>query len=252
MPAFLGVDWTANGKIIYTAMISNSSTIWMMDGDGSNARELTPPGSADSVPSVTGDGGFIVFESNRSGSNQIWRMNIDGTSPKQLTNCGLNYQPHASPDGKRVAYVSDCNSDGLLWRVPIEGGEPKRLTDRPVSWPWVSPDSKWIACEYWVTGEKSQLAILPIDGGPPAKFFDLPPLANFRYGIRWTPDGAAVSYRDWGRGLWRQPIDGGPLQQIAGPPDEKIFSYGWSRDGKLLAFTRGVEMRDVVLVTNQP
>ena len=246
----LGVDWAPNGKIIYTAMVANSSTIWSMDADGSNAKELTPPGASDSVPSVAIDGHFIVFESHRGGTTQIWRMNVDGTSPTQLTNCGINSQPDVSPDGKWVVYVSTCGSDGGLWRISIDGGEPKRLADKPGFWPWVSPDSKWVACEYWVSGEKSQLAIVSIEGGPPTKLFDLPPLANFRYGIRWTPDGRAVTYRDWGKGLWRQPIDGGPLQQIPGLPDEKIFSYGWSRDAKLFAFTRGVELRDALLISS--
>jgi Tol biopolymer transport system component len=149
----LGVDWTPNGKIIYTAMVANSSTIWSMDADGSNAKELTPPGASDSVPSVAIDGHFIVFESHRGGTTQIWRMNVDGTSPTQLTNCGINSQPDVSPDGKWVVYVSTCGSDGGLWRISIDGGEPKRLADKPGFWPWVSPDSKWVACEYWVSGE---------------------------------------------------------------------------------------------------
>jgi len=33
-------------------------------------------------------------------------------------------------------------------------------------------------------------------------------------------------------------------------PDEKIYSNGWSRDGKMFAFTRGTEIRDVVLISN--
>jgi len=246
----LGVDWTPNGRLIYTAMVTNSSTIWSIETDGSNAKELTPPGPADSVPSVADDGRFIVFESNRSGAPEVWRMNLEGTDPKQLTKCGANYQPNVSPDGKWVVFGSTCNSDGALWRVSIDGGEPQRLTDKPISWPWVSPDSKWVACEYLAEG-KDQLAIVPIGGGPPARIFELPPLSNFRYGIRWTPDGKAVTYRDWGKGLWRQPIDGGSFQQIPDLPDEKIFSYAWSRDGKQFAFTRGVEMRDVILITSE-
>jgi Tol biopolymer transport system component/DNA-binding winged helix-turn-helix (wHTH) protein len=246
----LGVDWAANGKIIYTAMVANSSTIWTMDADGANAKELTPPGASDTTPSVAVDGRFIIFESSRSRASEVWRMDLDGANPKQLTSCGKNSQPNVSPDGRWIVYRSECEPTGALWRVSIEGGEPKRLTEHEVFWPWISPDSKWVACEYSANAGKVQLAIIPIDGGPPAKMFDIPPLANFRYGIRWTPDGQAVTYRDWGKGLWRQPIEGGPPQQIRGLPEEKIYSYAWSRDGKLFAFTRGVEIRDVVLIRN--
>ncbi len=82
-----------------------------------------------------------------------------------------------------------------------------------------------------------------------AKVFDVPPLANFRYGIRWTVDGKAITYRDWGAGLWRQPVEGGGPQRIQNLPNEKIYSYGWSRDGKNFAFTRGNEIRDIVLIS---
>ena len=155
-----------------------------------------------------------------------------------------------SRDGKWVVYVSNCDGLGALWRVPFAGGQPLRLTSRPVVSPWVSPDSKWIACGYKSETNKWQLAIVPIEGGPPAKLFDTAPLANFNGAQRWTPDGEAITYRDWAKGLWRQAVAGGPPQRIPGLPEEKVYSYGWSRDGKLFALTRGVEIRDVALITS--
>ena len=55
---------------------------------------------------------------------------------------------------------------------------------------------------------------------------------------------------NWIKGLWRQPLDGGQPQRIESLPDEKIYPYSWSHDGKMFAFTRGVEIRDVVLISN--
>jgi len=248
----LGVDWTPNNRIVYTAENVQGNTIWIMDADGSNPKELTPPGASDIIPSVTADGRFLVFSSNRSGHREIWRANLDGSEAKQLTHCGRNAQPAVSPDGKWIVYRSDCETTGELWRMTIDGGEAQRLTDASVSWPWISPDSKLIACEYATGNNQSQLAVLSIDDGHLTKLFEIPPQANFRYAIRWTANGKSITYRDWSKGLWRQPLDGGPPQQVDGLPDEKIYSNSWSRDGKLFAFTRGVEMRDVVLITNQP
>jgi hypothetical protein len=62
--------------------------------------------------------------------------------------------------------------------------------------------------------------------------FDLPPGVTFRYGLRWTPDGTAVAYRDWVNGIWRQPVAGGEPERLPGLPEEKLFAYGWSPDGK--------------------
>jgi Tol biopolymer transport system component len=245
----LGVDWTPDHKIVYTSGNAQGEAIWIMNADGSNRKALTPPGAIDTVPSVTGDGRFIVFHSNRNRAKEIWRANIDGSDPRQLTKCGNNFDPTVSPDGKWVVYRSNCD-DGRLWRVNIDGGEAQRLTENSASWPWISPDSKFIACQYYTDDAKSQLAVLSIDGGAPIKLFDTPPLANFRYGIRWTSDGKAITYRDWGQGLWRQSLDGGPPERVTGLPDEKIYANSWSRDGKMFAFTRGVEMSDVILISN--
>ena len=83
------------------------------------------------------------------------------------------------------------------------------------------------------------------------QILDIAPQANFRYGIKWTPDGKAITYRDWVAGIWRQPIDGSPPQRLPGLPEEKIFPNGWSRDGKLFAFVRGITPRDVVLISSE-
>ena len=92
------------------------------------------------------------------------------------------------------------------------------------------------------------LAILPITGGAPLKLFGLPRLANLRFSIRWTPDGKAVTYRDWVNGIWKQNLSGGEPERLPGLPEEKLYGYGWSRDGKLFAFTRAATSRDVTLL----
>ncbi len=246
----LGVDWTPDNKIVYTSGNAQGQAIWIMNADGSNRKALTPAGSSDTIPSLTADGRFIVFESDHKSTREIWRMNIDGSDAKQLSTCGNNSHPAVSPDGKWIVYRSDCDG-GRLWRMTIDGGDAKRITQNAAAWPWISPDSKSIACEYFTDSGKDELGVVPIDGGPATKIFDVAPLANFRFGIRWTSDGRAITYRDWGQGLWRQAVDGGAPERVAGLPDEKIYSNSWSRDGKLFAFTRGVEMRDVILITSE-
>jgi hypothetical protein len=90
--------------------------------------------------------------------------------------------------------------------------------------------------------------MMPIEGGSPIKLFDVPKTANFRWSLRWTPDGQAIAYRDWEKGYWRQPIGGGPPQRLEGLPEEKLFAFAWSPDDKQFAFSRGPETRDVVLL----
>lgn len=246
----LGLDWTPTNQLIYGSASGRGQSIWTIDADGTNAKQVTAPEYDDAMPSLTSDGRTMVFESSRSGGNEIWRSNIDGSDPKQLTTCGKNLQPSVSPDGKWVVYKSNCDGVGALWRIPLTGGEAQRLTEKAFSWPSVSPDGKWIACGF-STPVRYQMAIVPIDGGEPARIFDSAPLANIRLGIRWAPDGKSVIYRDQRVGLWQQTIDGGKPEHVPGLPPEKIYGFAWSRDNKYFAYTLGTEIRDVILVSSE-
>ncbi len=232
------LEWTADGRIAYTAFTSESETFWTIDADGKNQKQLIPEGRTNTH-----------FSSNRGGSWEIWTANGDGSGLRQLTTGGNNFQPAISPDGNWVVYRSVRNDVGLLWRVSSAGGEPTQLTENPAIWTRFSPDGKQIACGNRVNGI-IKLTILNAENGQPEKFFELPQTANLNNGLRWTPDGKAVTYRDWNNGIWRQDLSGGAPARIAGLPEEKLYSYGWSRDGKLFAFTRGAEIRDLVLIQN--
>jgi len=242
-----GLEWTTDNRLVYVAFADRGMSLWAMDPDGSNQKRITPDGFIDYNPSATADGRTIAFGSNRSGSFEVWRVSADGSDLRQLTFDG-GEMPGVSPDGKWVVYVSTRDGLNNVRRVPLDGGEAVRLTDKPAQWIRVSPDSRSFACGYLDGHGKTRLAVFPIDGGEPVKLFDLPPTANLRYTLRWTPDGNTLSYRDWENGYWRQSLAGGSARRIENLPEEKYFSAAWSPDGKRLAFVRGQEIRDVVLL----
>lgn len=243
------IDWLPDGGLIYSGRIGKSDTIWQMNVDGSEQRQVIAENGRNEYCSLPDDGSFIVFASNRTGQSEVWRSGRDGSDLRQLTFSGDNESPHISPDGKWVVYNSGKESERRLWRISSDGGTPAQLTSAPSDWARFSPDSTRLASAYEVEG-KVKLAILPIDGGVPTNFFDIPPTANFRLGVRWTPDGQAVTYRDWLNGIWKQRLDGGPPTRIEGLPAEKLFGYAWSRDGTQFAFARGTAISDAVLLTS--
>ena len=244
-----GLDWTPDRRIVFTAFVDQSVTLWTVDSDGGSQKQLLPSGNVNDQLSVTTDGRYIVFHSDRHGGSEIWRANIDGGDMKQLTTGGNNSQPHVSPDGKWVVYRSGNDDLGTLWRISLDGGTPARILAKAASWPRISPDGKLIACAYGESEEK--LAIFSFEGGQPIELFDLPRLANLNGGPRWTPDGKAVTYRDWANGVWKQRLEGGQPSRLEGLPQQKLYSYAWSRDGKLFAFTRVEELQDIVLIRDR-
>ncbi|MBV9242348.1 MAG: PD40 domain-containing protein [Acidobacteria bacterium] len=246
-----GLDWTPEGRLVFDSSDTTSQEISMMNTDGTERRQLTSPGYIETALSVSSDGRYAVFHSTRGGGGfDIWRMDLANGELKQLTFNRGSYQPAISPDARSVYYK--CWEDGhaVLKRVPIDGGESKALTTASTSWPAVSPDGKLIAASMYV-GAKHVLAIIPAEGGDPVKQFDVPETGTFYVGLAWAADGKSLIYRDEQSGYWQQSLAGGPPVRIPGLPNERLYNFAFSKDGKQLAFVRGEEISDVVLLTEQ-
>jgi Tol biopolymer transport system component len=176
-------------------------------------------------------------------------MRADGSDLRQITSGeGIHSNPSVTPDGNWIFYMNERGGQSSGWRVAADGTGAEQIVDES-SFPRVSPDGKYFACGFSSNGEK-MLAIFPIDGGEPVKLLEVPKTHNFTNAIRWKPDGKSITYRDWANGIWKQSVEGGEPHRVAGLPEEKLMTYGWSRNGKYLAFTRGKQSLDAVLITD--
>jgi Tol biopolymer transport system component/DNA-binding winged helix-turn-helix (wHTH) protein len=250
----LGVEWLRDGKIIYGSTASGKEDVWLMNADGSEQKQLTTTAGANFEPTVSDDGRTVVYVSKAADAAQnLWKMNLADGERAQLTNGGFDLRPDISPDGRWVVYMSVIKDSPSLWKTPIDGGgAPIQLSDKIAAVPRVSPDGRFIACFYRAqVDEYSKLAVLPFDGGEPVKVFDRPPTTFVEAGIRWTPDGRALSFidnRDGVSNVWLQPLDGSPPKQLTNFTSETIFRFAWSPDGKMIVAERGTETGDIVLI----
>lgn len=252
----LGINWTPDGKIVYSTAQSGDADIWIMEADGNNPKQLTDNEIADYAPKVSPDGRYIVFISNRLGERNLWRMNIDGTNVIQLSNLPNSIFPSISPDSNLVYFSAiDSNTNRpTLRKVSINGGEVIRMSDLLTISPQISPDGKYLACYYPENGDKNarnlKLTLLsPADATIIKQFDDSGENSPFR----WTPDSRAISYSNSSNGvpnLWLQPIDGSNPQKITDSTNEGIFLHDWSKDGKNLVFVKETTNNDIVLINN--
>ena len=251
-----GVQWTPDGKIVFTSGAAGTRSVWIMNGDGSNPRQLAQDRIF--MPAVSPDGRYIVFSLEQAGTFNVWRMDIDGGNRKQLTDSGFSNS--LSPDGRWVIYTAGVSGVSNLWKVSIDGGEPVRITDYRSGMPAVSTDGKSIACLYREQENSPfKIAIIPFEGGQPTKLLDLPPgynTAEITTGVpqalHWTPDGRSFAYivtRDGVSNIWSIPIDGGAPKQLTNFTTDQIAWFDLSRDGKPTLFSRGATTKDVVLIS---
>lgn len=242
--AFNSLTFTPDGRIVFRRFFDKSETLWIMDADGGNARQLTPSGTMDRKPVIANDGRFVVFDSGRSGEFNIWRVGLDGSNLKQLTTGG-GVSPSITPDGNWIYY----DRGGFIWRISIDGGTPFQMTKKASKSVEISHDGKKFACFYRIAKtEKLKLAVFSIEGGEPLNLFDVPVDLLYEK-LRWTPDDQALVYAFYNSTAWKQNLSGGNPEKFLEFPGEIINAFSWSLDGKQFAVAYGKEVRDVVLFT---
>src|SRR5262249_3793122 len=150
--------------------------LWVMDGDGSNHKQLTVDAGNVSSPDVSPEGRYVVFTSDVAGRNNIWRIDTNGDNRKQLTSGADDNRPRCSPDGKWVLFTSfePATHQYTLHRVSIDGGDATQLTDFNSSCAGISTDMKLIACfrlepREGIDEKPAAICVIPFEGGGPLK-----------------------------------------------------------------------------------
>jgi len=250
---FMGLAWTQDEKLVYTSQSDRKEILSLSESNGSNPQQLLavdlPP--TISYPAVSPRGDFLVFSQWSTGDQaNIWRLGMKDGRLSRLTDGIQDFPASVTPDGQWVVYGSVLGDKSVLMKVSSNGGPPIQLADYSADNPVISPDGAWIACSHSPQDDPSTLLYLvSIAGGPPARTFALPPTAD-PFPLVWAPDGKSVAFinhLDGVDNIWQQPIAGGPVLPVTHFDSGRIFSFDWSRNGRL-ALSHGSEMTNAVLI----
>lgn len=243
-----GLNWTPEGKLVFSTMGGNNLNISVFDPENSKQTQLTTNAGDNYNPAPSPDGQYIAFASNRTGSLNIWRMKaLDGSEPRQLTFSDGNSYPAYSRDGHWVAYDNQSAPNTTIWKVAIDGSAPLKLSDNG-RMPVISPDNQLIAYRY-----RGEIAIMPVKGGEPIQRLPIP-VMDWQQ-VQWTADGHALMYVMTVNGtsnIWSYDLVTGSTKQLTNFIADRIFAYAWSADYTQLACQRGSELADVILISEQP
>lgn len=248
-----GIAWTPDKRIVYVSMMSGNTEVWIMNADGTDAKQLTNDGRIKYTPVVSPDGRYIVYGTSQGGAD-LWRINSDGGDQVLLTAKGVDdANPDISPDSKWIVYSSFKAGKQGLWKMPIEGGEPIQLTSVSTTEPNISPDGRLIACFYRDEKQKWRIAVVPFEGGDLVNTFEIPQTVEIDMTPKWTPDGRGITYIDNRGGLtnlWLLAYPAGTAKQVTDFKENSLHRREWTRDGKQVALVRGDSTNDVVMITN--
>jgi Tol biopolymer transport system component len=94
-----------SNEIVYVSTETQNDEIWVINDDGTDARQLTyNDWEWDKSPSWSPDGEQIVFASNRTDNLQLWIMNADGSDQRLLMGWD-NWTPYNDWDPVWVKYL---------------------------------------------------------------------------------------------------------------------------------------------------
>jgi Tol biopolymer transport system component len=214
--------WSPDGsKLTYDSQsrITKQFSIWSMDHDGNNLKQLT---TADNAYNSTWspDGSKLAFVWSGGVNEEIWSMDPDGSNKVKLLPQDIGtssfIQPTWSPDGSKLAFVTDYySSSGNYWDIAVldfADNNVKLLTEyRPE---YYSPGG--------IVKEKS--------------------IKGDEFHPKWSPNGAKIlftteeEYTD----LWIMNADGRNKLQLADieESEEAIIDPKWSPDGTKLVFEK--------------
>jgi Tol biopolymer transport system component len=131
-------------RIAFESNRNGTNEVWVCDGDGSNALQLTSFGVLTGTPRWSPDGGLIAFDSRFGGESNLYTIDPAGGVPAKLNiDVSDNSEPSWSPDGQWIYFLQGEDiSEPSVWKVPSRGGHAVQLASAPASYPLVSPDGQ--------------------------------------------------------------------------------------------------------------
>jgi Tol biopolymer transport system component len=243
-----GLDFTPDGRIVYSSRQGSKLGIWVTTADASEQSPLAT-GDGDVVAPVVTRSGQVYCVAQTRSATEIRRVSLDGAPPVVVASGVFDQDFAVSPDERFLVYSALHDGESRLFRVSTAGGPPQPVVDSLAYTPSFSPDGKRLAF-YYVdrASNRFRIGIAPAEGGAIVQSLEAEPPATGSK-IRFQADGLYLNTMPRDRAnVWLQPLDGRPARRVTDFQDFILYGFAVSPDGKSLAYSRGPRTRDAVLI----
>jgi Tol biopolymer transport system component len=189
-----------NGKIAFS---SSDGSIYTVEADGSNLKQLTNGPHTDTQPIWSPDGTEILFirQAEERGKTGIYVMSADGSNQSNLyTSEYLDFEHLTwSPDGTKLAFGS--YSEGDIYMMNVDGSNKTNITNTPglyESNPDFSPDGSQLCFFGFNNFSRPKPAtgiyVMDTDGSNLTLLTTADSEGTAEVECDWSPDGTKLAF----------------------------------------------------------
>ena len=248
------VNWTADGKILYSSTASGQPEIWQINSDGTEKTQLTVNSGIYFGLSVSPIDGSLLFCSTQNGKHSLHLTDSEGKNRRELIDGTEDVWANFTPDGQSVIFQRGLNNKLItLWRLDLKDKKLTQLTQNHSLHPAISPDGSQTAY-YFMDADADNLwriKLISSTTGDTLAKINLPPIATKRM-MRWSPNGKFISQiANQGEEikLLLIPISRNNSIEIFDLGKGNLDWFEWSKDGKKIVVSQSTETQDIVLLS---
>lgn len=156
-------------QIAFASDRTGAEEIWVAEGDGQNARQLTSFGGPSvGSPRWSPDGNWIAFDSTAGGRAAIYVVAASGGPARKITSADVSsVRPSWSRDGRWIYFGSNQGGDWQIWKTRPQGGTPVQVTRKGGREAFEDPNGNFVY--YTKTPPENGIWRVPSAGGEEIK-----------------------------------------------------------------------------------
>jgi TolB protein len=231
-------------KLVTITVIAGKGQVFVMNADGSDAKQITHDTSDYDDPIWSPDGERILATSVNGNEEGIYLMYPDGSGLEPLTPATVRAIHGVwSADGQQIIYCSDDDlnppkkNNANIYRIDLQSRRITTLITGGINtYPTLSPDMKEIAWRKIIGDANSEVFVANTDGSNPRNITNSPAFDGWP---AWSPDGQSIAFASNRNGNYQIFImnEAGDNVRLVANTNGRATAPRWSGDSKTLYFT---------------